>query len=50
MPKPTQPWHQVHNNEWESNFTAQLTHQWYKDHGNEQEYHFRMGNATILVK
>ena len=49
-PKPTHPWHQVHRDEWESKFAAQLTHQWYKDHKNEQEYHFSMRYATILVK
>ena len=49
-PKPTHPWHQVHRDEWESKFAAQLTHQWYKDHRHEQEYHFRKRNATILVK
>ena len=48
--QPTHPWHQVHNDERESKFTAQLTHQWYKDHKNEQEYHFRMRDATILVR
>ena len=50
MTKPTHPWHQVHRDEWEDKVAAQLTHQWYKDRGNEQEYHFRMRNATVLVK
>ena len=50
MPKPIHPWRQVHRDEWEGKFAEQLTYQWYKDHGNEQAYHFRMRNATILVK